>query len=295
MLYSPITSEIHREIENYLAQFGLFFRCFSRTKPTHSLEKKIKSKCESGCYTKNVKMLQDAIGVRIVLYFPEDIETVVFLLKKKFEIVDDAIDNPKETDFSPTRCNLIFRIQISKVPEFKAIYKKFDGYIDSTYEVQVRTIFSEGWHEVEHDFRYKSKECWNNHKDISRVLNGINASLVAAEWSLEKIFDELSYRFYKNRDWELMLKNKIRLRFDGDKLCEDLSTIFSNDINIAKKFFRINKNSFLQLLTSTNLNHPLSLDNIIYIYNVMEIKNKEIYDITPRLIIEQFDHEPIIQ
>lgn len=287
MMCGPIATEIHKDIENYLARFGLFFRCFSRTKAQHSLEKKIKEKCESGSYTKDGKRLQDAIGIRIVLYFPEDIETVVFLLKKKFEMIDDAIDNPDETQFLPTRCNLIFRIPKSKTPEFMICYKRFDGYIDNTYEVQVRTIFSEGWHEVEHDLRYKAKESWSNHKDISRILNGINASLVASEWSLEKLFDELAYRFYKNNDWELMLKNKIRLRFDGDELDKNLSDIFSQNVNTAKKFFRINKKKFLQTIADCEFHHPLNLNNIIYAYNFFEVKDKNILNITPELIVEQ--------
>ncbi|MBK7959276.1 MAG: hypothetical protein IPK03_14995 [Bacteroidetes bacterium] len=31
-----------------------------------------------------------------------------------------------------------------------------NSLVDSTFEVQLRTILSEGWHEIDHDLRYKS-------------------------------------------------------------------------------------------------------------------------------------------
>lgn len=83
--------------------------------------------------------------------------------------------------------------------DMKAAIKEtgYEDLIDNTYEVQIRTILSEGWHEVEHDLRYKCKEEWNEFKEESRLLNGIYATLESSEWSMLTLFDRLSYSQYK--------------------------------------------------------------------------------------------------
>ena len=85
--------------------------------------------------------------------------------------------------------------------DMKAAIKEtgYEDLIDNTYEVQIRTILSEGWHEVEHDLRYKCKEEWNEFKEESRLLNGIYATLESSEWSMLTLFDRLSYSQYKNK------------------------------------------------------------------------------------------------
>lgn len=77
--------------------------------------------------------------------------------------------------FTVNRHNLVF-----KVPD---VYSNEIGIairnrpIDTTFELQLRSILSEGWHEVDHDLRYKSKSNWINQGDLSRALNGIMATL----------------------------------------------------------------------------------------------------------------------
>ena len=279
-----LATETHRDIENYLSSFGIFFRCFSRVKEVHSLEKKLKNKG----YSNNGKKMQDTIGVRIILYFTEDIDSVVYLLGKKFDLLAATIDEPSDQEFSPTRCNLIFNLPEKRAKAFATNYKKYDGAIDPTYEVQIRTIFSEGWHEIEHDLRYKCKENWEDHKDLSRTLNGISAALIASEWSLEKIFDDLSYRFYKSHEWEPMLKNKIRLRFDGDALAPEIANIFTGDFNIAKQFFRMKKEKVLKSVAEYGLKFPMNLNNIIYFHNELEVLESKITAFAPEPLLAMF-------
>lgn len=286
---SSLAADTHKDIENYLSSFGLFFRCFSRVKEIHSLEKKLEKKG----YSKDGDKMQDAIGVRIILYFPEDIDSVVYLLGEKFDLLDTTIDEPNDQEFSPTRCNLIFKLPERRAASFNRNYKKYDGAIDATYEVQIRTIFSEGWHEIEHDLRYKCKENWEGHKDLSRTLNGISAALIASEWSLEKIFDDLSYRFYKSGDWEPMLKNKIRLRFDGDGLASDVVDVFTKDTDVAKLFFRMKKDKLLKVVADNALRFPMNLNNIIYLHNALEVQNEELSSVAPEPLLEMFKEQGI--
>lgn len=43
-------------------------------------------------------------------------------------------------------------------------------YIDDTFEIQIKTMFFEGWHEIEHDMRYKGEELWKNYKAFLVIL-----------------------------------------------------------------------------------------------------------------------------
>jgi ppGpp synthetase/RelA/SpoT-type nucleotidyltranferase len=103
-----------------------------------------------------------------------------------------TIDRPERDQFSVTRYNLIFRLPGETADSFSRI--KGNRPLDLTFEVQLRSILSEGWHEVEHDLRYKAKENWNGHDDLSRVLNGIVATLETSEWNMGRVFEELAYR-----------------------------------------------------------------------------------------------------
>ena len=65
--------------------------------------------------------------------------------------------------------------------------------IDATFEVQLRTISFEGWHEIEHDMRYKSPygdDFWR--EDLSRTLNSVLANLELCDWTTLNVFEKLA-------------------------------------------------------------------------------------------------------
>lgn len=105
----------------------------------------------------------------------------------------------EETDkFKPLRINYV-----CELPD--KIERLFDDKIwaypiDKSFEIQIRTIFSEGWHEIEHDFRYKCQEEWGKNDDLSRTLNGILATLDNCDWAIASLFSQMAYRHYKAKE-----------------------------------------------------------------------------------------------
>ncbi|WP_338884087.1 hypothetical protein [Aeromonas hydrophila] len=162
--------------------------------------------------------------------------------------------------------------------------------IDFTFEVQLRSVLSEGWHEVEHevehDLRYKQKEHWKNQNELSRSLNGILASLESSEWGMRKIFEELAYKHYKQKYWDAMVSLKFRLRIQGN-LSDDIKLIFDDDPKAAKKILKFDRGTFLSMYSKHFYTIPLSMDNLIYITNILSSPITSITDITPSFIIEQ--------
>lgn len=281
-----IAKALQEDIENALSKIGLLFRVFSRAKSQHSIEKKLSR--DPNKYSADGKKIQDLFGVRIALYFPDDLEITIRALKELF-IYDEqssTIDRPDGTSFSATRCNLIFRLPESLAAQSTMIRQR--PQIDETFEVQIRTILSEGWHEVEHDLRYKCQEDWRDHRDLDRALNGIYATLETSDWSMMKLFEDLAYRHYKAAEWSQMLRTKFRLRSNGS-ISDEISVILNSDQNIAKELYRIKRYRILERLADRDISIPITPDNLVYLCNFFHLKSEQITAITPTPLLDIFE------
>ena len=65
---------------------------------------------------------------------------------------------------------------------------------------RLRPMFFEGWHEIEHDMRYKGEELWKNYKGFSRYFNSILATLELCDKSMVTLFEDLDIP-YKSGRW----------------------------------------------------------------------------------------------
>ncbi|BDT68175.1 hypothetical protein os1_23570 [Comamonadaceae bacterium OS-1] len=283
--YIRVAEELRRSIQELLGSVGILCRVFARGKDPLSFKNKIDK--SNGKYSPSGKMIQDAVGVRVIVYFPEDIYIVEELLRKIYQCDEDActIDIPDASVFSVTRHNLIFKVPIPWMREMPT--PTMAAPVDATFEVQLRTILSEGWHEVEHDLRYKRPDDWMDNDSLSRNLNGVVATLETAEWSMRKIFDDLAYHHYKNGHWEAMLHSALRMRVNS-RLSESLCNILDSNKILAKGLFRINRSSLFRNLAKLAPKLPLTLDNIVYLWNFVELGNDEIDELTPVFAREVF-------
>ncbi|SMF48859.1 Uncharacterized protein conserved in bacteria [Alteromonadaceae bacterium Bs31] len=276
-----IASQLQRDIESELDRIGVLSRVFSRAKSIASLDAKINRSPKK--YSSGGKKIQDLFGIRVAVYFPDDSHIAQKAIRNMFQCDEGSstIDTPKNDMFSATRCNLVFRLP-QEISDQSAVISS-NELVDSTFEVQFRTVLSEGWHEVEHDLRYKHKEDWGPHDDLSRALNGIYASLETADWSMMKLFEELAYRHYKAAEWSQMIRAKFRLRI-RDELSDTVKTILDTENNIGKKLYRVDRGKFIVRLLEDRIRLPITLDNILYLCNHYYIKSSLISDITPDLL-----------
>lgn len=278
---------LQREIENLLDRAGIYYRVFARSKAPASIKAKLDRK--GAQYKVNNKKMQDLIGVRIVLYFSDDINICKDLINGKFVIDDEnsEIDKLKVDTFEPARFNLICKMPDGVADMYQS--KLWEEYpIDKTFEVQIRTIFSEGWYEVEHDVRYKHKSDWRSpqYDEYSRFLSSILATLEMCDSSMIHLMDKMAYNAYRNSSVEEMLRYKFRIRFEGG-LKGDLKKLLSENKDLLKKVFRSSRDDLIQALSSKSLEMlPNTMDNIIYICNLIDMKDEAISAITPNAVIE---------
>lgn len=279
-----IAVKLKESVERELQRIGLLFRTFSRTKSPESIRKKLSEKAYTG---EDGSRMQDLYGIRVVVYFPEDSSVAQEALKAQFEWLEESstVDTPSMATFGPTRCNLVFRLPEEHIKISETL--KREPLIDETFEVQFRTMFSEGWHEIEHDLRYKHKESWRDHPDLDRSMNGLIATLEMCDWSIEKLLDDLAYRNYKNQDWASMIRNKFRLRFGDSNIGEDVHKYFDDNPEVAKAVFRVERNELLRRILKSGVDVPLIPDNVVLLANAAFIKSTSLSALAPKPIQDE--------
>lgn len=242
-------------------------------------------------YINDGEKMQDILGIRVVLYFIEDIPICIELFKETFQMVSMEYDKPDFETFRPQRINMVFSIPDGStcVP----VELNDNCLIDNTFELQIRTIFSEGWHEVEHDVRYKYKNDWEDEPQMSRDLNGIFAVLEMCDNNMVGILDNVAYSKYKKRSWEAMIRNRFRLRFTIQPLSSSVQKIIDEDQNTAKYIFRFSKVELTRLFRLTNV--EITFDNAIFLINAFYLKNRQLDRLTPTnllKIIQNINYHP---
>ncbi len=264
-----------------LERCGLYYRIFTRTKTAASTRSKLLARNYTGG-----KKMQDLFGIRIASYFQDDQAICRSIIEDRFSVVSVTEDRPDPNTFSPTRLNLICKLPLACRQAMPGVV--LERYpIDGTVEIQLRTVFSEGWHEVEHDLRYKSKNDWNGSADLSRALNGIFATLITCDWSMLNIFDELAYRKYREKDWTAMLKNKLRVHVGEEPLCRQLSDLFSQRPELAAELYQLDRGSLLDFLSDDHFpGMEITLDNLVFVMNELFMHHEQISAMTPQQLKE---------
>lgn len=294
-----IKNDIISELTAPLQRAGIFYRVFARGKSLESIQKKLSSKREK--YLSKGEKMQDILGIRIVLYFLEDVWIYYNYLKSSPDFLSESntesdlqgihdvglLNDLTDKVFMPQRLNLVFKI--SNENYCKELEKDLESVlipddaklIDYTYEIQLRTVLSEGWHEVEHDLRYKSinEDWWRYCSVESRMLNGIYASLETNERSMEHLFSNIAYKNYKNKDWDAMLRNHFRIRMQLKPLSQDIIDILNSKTRVAKCILRFERSRLFEALQKASI--PLILNNIIFLINRIEIDDEAIKRLEP--------------
>lgn len=277
MTIDDIARRIAQGLSAKLDSCGIMYRLFWRGKSTTSLAHKMQIKGEK--YRSGINKIQDMIGLRIVVYFSDDVDVLNYFLNDK-RVVSRSVDEPDSCTFKPQRLNLTSMLPVDLIDDFRAtLPNEYAEYIDNTYEIQIRTIFSEGWHEVEHDMRYKCKEEWIGHEDLSRQLNGVIASLEMAEWSMQTIFANMAQRNFAEKNYTAMIRNQLRLRVKGNGLSKRLTEYLTKHPESVKAIMNIDRVVFLLALLYHDKHIELTYDNLLHLMNRIEIRDKELMNL----------------
>lgn len=278
---SVVEHDLKRIISDRLEQCGLYFRVFSRIKTAASMERKFEQKEYGG-----ERKLQDLVGVRINLYFDDDVQICRDIMERTFEVLDWSTSQRSDEEFKPAKLNGVFRL-----PEYLKAEISADTWnmsIDDTFEIQIKTIFFEGWHEIEHDMRYKGEEIWSQYKNFSRYLNSILATLELCDKSMVTMFEDLGHTLYKSGRWSDMIKCHFRVKMADMPMYPEVEELLTKDLerveNLAKKLYKTSKWTLVEQLLKRSRRTPINVNTIIALLN-----DSQFHDARLAAIFKQHD------
>jgi ppGpp synthetase/RelA/SpoT-type nucleotidyltranferase len=199
-------------IKVYLNDLNIpYLAVYGRVKSFESFYEKIATKN----YTDPFKQTEDFVGLRVVLYFPNDTHTVEKLLRDNFlvEQSENKSDKLEINEFGYRSHHCIIKVVKNwcKTPNYR-------GLEDIKSEVQIRTVLMHAWAEFEHKLQYKSKE--QVPLELQRKLFLLSAKLEEADEQFEDI---------KNKSLEYQSNISQKVQADG---------IFDTSIELNLDTFR---------------------------------------------------------
>jgi ppGpp synthetase/RelA/SpoT-type nucleotidyltranferase len=128
-----------------------FLDIASRTKSWESFSEKIDRKE----YKSPFSDMEDFCGVRVICYYPTDVDKICELIAKEFDVLtrEDTAKrlSPNEFGYRSTHLIINMKSEWLHVPAHRA----FGGL---KAELQVRTVLMHAWAEIQHKLAYKSRE-----------------------------------------------------------------------------------------------------------------------------------------
>ena len=195
-------------------------------------------------YDKALHEITDLAGVRVITYFPKDIDKIVGIIEKEFKIdPEKSIDKRKTSDpsiFGYASVHLVVEFSLERVK-----LSEYSLFKDMKCEIQVRTILQHAWAEIEHDIVYKSTE--DIPFELRRRFSSLAGMLEVADREFESI-----------RQDEMKVRKRIEVTIEKDNI----------DIPINLDSIRF----YLEKYHKERKLHPRRIGNLIKLIKTTEIK-----------------------
>lgn len=156
-----IKRPLHEEFTNKLAELlkallkigGIDIQLIeSRTKDTESFKEKISR--SSKMYVDPFKEVTDLSGIRIIVYYDEDLDKVCQLIEHEFEI-DRANSVDKRTILRPEEFGYQSIHFVVKLSDSRCGLLEWRHLAGLQAEIQVRTVLQHAWAAISHKLQYK--------------------------------------------------------------------------------------------------------------------------------------------
>ena len=198
-LRNRLVRELELLIEEAVASMTSIPRVTGRVKSFDSYLKKYLRYLKDGADPSEIK---DAIGIRIICIFLEDLLRVEEVLREKFEVIEVERKGEDHTlrEFGYDSIHLLIKVPegILKGDTHEPELTENCGIV----EIQIRTIMQDAWAEVEHELMYKT-EFTPFDTPLKRKLAAVNASLSLADIVFQEIRNyqrELNGEFGKRKN-----------------------------------------------------------------------------------------------
>ena len=267
-------------LEEKLKKTGFYYRVAYRVKTSDSiLSKMIRRNYGAKGSDYEHKKLQDLVGIRIMLYFDDDMSILRTLLDSLFsEPGEWETTETTVYEFHATKINGTF-----KMPGYLSnmiVNPALGDYVDDTFEIQVRTNAFEGWHEVEHDLHYKGSAFDVSNETLARRMNSILATLELCDDSIVNLLEDLGHQHYKDKNWEDMVRCHFRVKLSSEPLWPEIIECLNENNELAKTIFKFSRSKLLEYLwKKANENDEHTVSMLIKAINEVGPRDEKLFEI----------------
>jgi len=177
-------SELSRQIGILInkEQISLGFPLQHRVKTWNSVANKVD---RGNVHIKKLTDFQDLVGIRLILLFKRDINTITELLNTNLQVIRhyDTQSRLKDDQFGYSSLHYI--VEISK--EWLAV-PSLSSFKGLRAEIQVRTVAQHTWATASHFFQYKQES--NVPQPILRSIYRVSALLETVDLEFERVLRE---------------------------------------------------------------------------------------------------------
>jgi putative GTP pyrophosphokinase len=154
-LYECFTKKLGPLLRDLLTREHISFHIINgRTKTVNSFRKKIARPDKQ--YSNPLVQVTDFSGIRIVLYYLDDVERVAKIVQNEF-LVDQANSIDKGSLLKPQEFGYRSVQFIVSLSESRRILPEWNKFELLKAEIQIRTVLQHAWSTIDHKLRYKKE------------------------------------------------------------------------------------------------------------------------------------------
>lgn len=271
-LYDNFKNKMQVLLKELLYQQVEYHNVSSRFKDRDSLIKKIKRKDKY----KQINEITDIVGCRIITYFEDDVDSIVKIISKEFNI-DVKNSTNKINDLESEKFGYLSHHIVCSINSNRSSLLEYQRYKDIKFEIQVRSILQHAWAEIEHDIGYKSLS--GIPKEIRRKFSRVAGLLETADENFCDIKKQINkYNEKINKNEKSLLNTDINIdslyAYTIKSKIVDYTDNCIIPVNsfLEKEVKKDSLNDKVKKLFYFNINTISELDNLITQYSEEIIK-----------------------
>lgn len=136
----------------------------------------------------SIDQITDILGLRIILYFEDDIYKVEEIIKSQFTV--DEKNSMDKRSFDEDRFGYRSLHYIVSLDEKRLTLPEYSLFSNMKFEIQIRSILQHSWAEIEHDIGYKGVD--EIPSKAKRTFYRLAALLEQADIEFVKLKSELN-------------------------------------------------------------------------------------------------------
>jgi putative GTP pyrophosphokinase len=217
-LYCSLSDKLQDLFKNLLNKAGIKYHSIEgRAKDVESFKEKITRSGKS--YNDPLKQIHDLCGIRVIVYYNDDVEKVKSILKNEFS-VNLKESGDRGSELQPNEFGYLSTHLVLKLTKTRSSLPEWANHRDHWIEVQIRTVLQHGWAAISHLLQYKREEDVPDH--LKRRLFRIAGLLELADEEFQSIV--VMQQQYIRKITSTISKEKSHIKVDADSLNAYLTT-----------------------------------------------------------------------